>query len=116
MINRKRKRQEYIYFNSLPFPYTIPPINNFELTWLISDFLLKDILRPPFDSQFLLRHIKKGFRGVDFSSYVFSRLKINDVIRDYIKHQIIIYEEMLINSRRAEFMCLLIKCLLHIRQ
>jgi mRNA (2'-O-methyladenosine-N6-)-methyltransferase len=103
MINRKRKRQEYVYFNTLPFPYTIPPLNNLELTWLVSDFLLKDILRPPFDSQFLLRYIKKGFRGLDFSSYVLSKLKINEVIRDYIKHQIITYEEMLICSRRCYY-------------
>ena len=104
MIDRKRKKPDSTNFlNTAPFNYTIPPINDNELKWLITDLLLKETFKPPFDSLFILRYIKKGFRNVDFSSYVISKLKINNIIRELLKTQIISCEEMLISMRRCYY-------------
>jgi len=103
MIDKKRKRPEGYFLNTIPFTYTIPPLNSRELKWLVTDILIKEIFKPPFDSLSILRYLKKGFRNVDFSSYVISKLKINEVIRDYLKNNLITCEEILIASRRGYY-------------
>ena len=103
MIDKKRKRPEGYFLNTIPFSYTIPPLNNRELKWLVADMLVKELFKPPFDSLSILRYIKKGFRNVDFSSYVISKLKINEVIREFIKLQLLSSEEILIASRRCYY-------------
>lgn len=101
MIDKKRKRPEGYFLNTIPFSYTIPPLNNRELKWLIADMISRELFKPPFDSLFILRYVKKGFRNVDYSSYVISKLKINEVITEFAKLQLLNYEEILIASRRC---------------
>lgn len=103
MIDKKRKRPESYFLNNIPFTYTIPPLNNRELRWLVADIQVKELFKPPFDSLTILRYIKKGFRNVDFSSYVISKLKINEVIREFMKLQLVSCEEILIGSRRCYY-------------
>lgn len=103
MIDKKIKRPEGYFLNGIPFTYTIPPLNNRELKWLVADILVKELFKPPFDSLSILRYIKKGFRNVDFSSFVISKLKINEVIREFIKIQLMSSEEILIGSRRCYY-------------
>jgi hypothetical protein len=101
MADFKKKKKTETY--SMPMSYTIPPLNQKELKGLIIDILLKDDFRPPFDSLTLFRHIKRTFRNIDYSSFVMSKLKINDIIRDLIEAKIITYEEMYINMKRAYY-------------
>jgi len=101
IIDKKRKRPEGYFLNSIPFTYTIPPLNNRELKWLLADILVKELFKTPFDSLSVLRYIKKGFRNVDFSSYAISKLKINEIFREFIKLQLLTCEEILIASRRC---------------
>jgi len=103
ITDKKRKRPEGFFSTTISFNYSIPPLNNRELKWFITDIIIKEIFKPPFDSLSILRYIKKGFRNVDFSSYIISKLKINEVIREYIKNQLITYEEIIIASRRSYY-------------
>lgn len=98
---KKRKRNE-TYTNYIP-TYTVPPINQKELKGLVIDILIKESFKPPFDSFSLFRYIKKIFRNVDYSTYVFSKLKINEVVRDLIDSRIVNVEEMFINMKRCYY-------------
>lgn len=99
MIDQKKRKRNDNYQVSPIF--TIPPINQKELKGLVVDLLLKDAYKAPFDSFSLFRFIKKGFRNIDYSTYVLSKLKINDIIRDFIESKLITYEEMNINMKRC---------------
>jgi mRNA (2'-O-methyladenosine-N6-)-methyltransferase len=98
---KKRKRPEYPSQTLLSS--SIPPTTPKELKQLVIDLLLKEALRLPFDSFTLLRYIKKGFRSVENSVYVLSKLKINDVIRELLEVNAIKAETICINMRRAYF-------------
>ena len=102
MIIKKRKRIEQ-YQQQIPTTvnYAIPPLNQKELKWLVIDILSKEAIKPPFDAISLLYFIKKTFRNVDYSSYVLSKLKINEVIRELAEGNVIQIEEIFINMRRS---------------
>lgn len=99
---KKRKRNE-IYIQPNPINYTIPPVTQEELKGLVIDILIKEAIRPPFDSISLLRLIKKTFRNVDYSSYVLSKLKLNAVIRELIENKVLTYEELFIDMKRTYY-------------
>jgi mRNA (2'-O-methyladenosine-N6-)-methyltransferase len=96
MLDKKRKRQE-----TQNISFTIPPMNQKELKAVIVEILNKEIFKPPFDSQSLFRFIKKSFRNIDYSLYVLNKLKINDIIREFIERKVLSCEEMVINMRRC---------------
>ena len=81
----------------------IPPTTQSELTGLVIDFLLSNSLILPIDSFSLLRNIKKGFRSVEYSTFVFKTLNINDSIRELITNGLVSCEEICINLKRAYY-------------
>ena len=81
----------------------IPPTTQSELTGLVIDFLLSNSLILPIDSFSLLRNIKRGFRSVEYSTFVFKTLNINDSIRELITNGLVSCEEICINLKRAYY-------------
>jgi mRNA (2'-O-methyladenosine-N6-)-methyltransferase len=99
---KKRKRNEF--FNApAGLNMNIPPLTQKELKGLVVNIFLKELIRTPLDSISLLKYIKKSFRNVDYSSYVISKLKINEIIRELIENKIITAEEMFVNMRRCYY-------------
>ena len=97
---KKRKRNDFAIQNPIPtISFTIPPLNQKELKSIVIEILSKEVFKPPFDSFTLFRYIKSGYRNVDYSTYVLSKLKINDVIRELSEYDIIQNEEMIINLK-----------------
>lgn len=81
----------------------IPPTTQSELTGLVIDFLLSNSLMLPIDSFSLLRNIKRGFHSVEYSTFVFKTLNINDSIRELITNGLVSCEEICINLKRAYY-------------
>ena len=81
----------------------IPPTTQSELTGLVIDFLLSNSLILPIYSFSLLRNIKRGFRSVEYSTFVFKTLNINDSIRELITNGLVSCEEICINLKRAYY-------------
>lgn len=101
---KKRKRNDVLIPPLVNINFSVPPLNQKELKFLVYEILSKEALKPPFDSLTLFRYIKKNFRNVDYSSYVLSKLKINEIVREMIENKIIISsEEMLINMKRSYY-------------
>lgn len=99
--SKKRRRNDFL----LPFNVNanIPPLTHRELMGVVLDILGKESLRLPFDSLFLFHYIKRLYRHVDYSSFTFSKLKINDIIRELIENKILTCEEMFINMKRCYY-------------
>ncbi len=98
--SKKRKRND-----SGPNTITsaIPPITQKELKGVIVEIILKEMIQIPFDSISLLRLIKKNFRNVDYSTYVLSKLKINEVLRELMDNKILFSEELFVNQKRCYY-------------
>lgn len=99
MIDKKRKRSDYALLNN----YTIPPLNQKEFKIIVIDVLLKEIFKPPIDGFSIFRYIKRAFRNVDYSIYVLSKFKINDIIRELSDAKAVVCEEMFINMKRCYY-------------
>ena len=105
----KKKKREEIFPSIFPFPTPptvtsiIPPTNQNELTGLVIDLLLSNPLILPTDSFTLLRNIKKNYRSVEYSTFVFKTLNINETIRELISNNLITCEEISINLKRAYY-------------
>ena len=81
-----------------------PPTNKEEFQRIVIEYLIKNQKLLPMDSFTLKRNIKKIYKNVDLSSFVFEKLNINDIIRELIKNELINqYEEICIQLKRAYF-------------
>lgn len=83
------------------YMYTTPPSNDFELKCVIIELLLKDLISLPIDSLSLFRVVKKMFKYVENSVYVFSRLEINSVVKEMVDMGCFDVEEVIITQRRC---------------
>jgi mRNA (2'-O-methyladenosine-N6-)-methyltransferase len=101
MIDLKKRKRNETYTSPNTISSQIPPVTQKELKGIVVEVLLKEIVSLPFDSISLLRLIKKNYRNVDYSSYVLSKLKINEVLRDLIDSKIITCEELFVNKKRS---------------
>lgn len=100
MDYNKRNKKDILALRKI---YTVPPTKETELKHLVVELFMKDAFEIPCDSLHLFRFIKKLFRPVDYSVFVFNRLSINRVIEDLIEADCLEYEEILISMKLCFF-------------
>ncbi len=81
--------------------YLTPPSNEQELKYLIIELIYKDYISFPIDSNSLYRTIKKMFKFVEFSIFMFKRLDFQQVIQDMIENSCFDIEEISICNRKS---------------
>ncbi len=81
--------------------YLTPPTNEQELKYLIIELINKEVITAPVDSLSLYRTIKKIFKFVENSVFVFNKLDIYSIIKDMIDNGVFDADEIIITLRKG---------------
>lgn len=83
--------------------YNVPPSTEYELKCLLIELALKNLITYPIDTLSLYRLIKRKFRNIECSVFVFNRLDINPIIKEMIDNGCFEIEEIIISLRKCYY-------------
>lgn len=84
--------------------YYTPPTNDYELKYLIIELIQREVITFPIDSFSLYRYIKKIFKFVENSVFIFNKLEINLIIKDMIDNGCFDSDEIMITLKRSFYL------------